>query len=343
MTVNTCTVQPVQSGPWPVLTGSTARLEGIVTQLQANLEGALGSQDGGDAVIDAGQRFELSLAPGPLSVEAAQRAVDAVLDQDLSASDAAFVQPLIEVVPAPYTWARLLADERTVYAQVQAVISNPRAAEIGIGSSATLGAAGPPHVLVVELNNLATPADCAAALAVTKPYGSEVVLMRLERGPPVPVVAPVSEPAKPLTPAACARNAPSAIPSNSWSAAQSKLAPDGATEIRLCRYSGLNAHPALQLIRSALVTSSRLVHKLVDQFDQLPAQGPGAIACPNDDGSKIVAHLVYPGGQRVRISVGLTGCNAVTNGSVQRVADGYGLLRLGPQLVAELLALTPRR
>jgi len=78
------------------------------------------------------------------------------------------------------------------------------------------------------------------------------------------------------------------------------------------------------------------VRELVSQFDRLPPLR-GAVACPADDGSQIVALLAYPSGHRVTISVGLTGCELVTNGSVHRTALGMGSPpAFGPQLVTQL-------
>jgi hypothetical protein len=78
------------------------------------------------------------------------------------------------------------------------------------------------------------------------------------------------------------------------------------------------------------------MHQLVTEFDRLPSM-QGAVACPSDDGSQILALLAYPGGHQVSISVGLTGCALVTNGSVHRTAAGFGTPRtFGPQLLAAL-------
>lgn len=122
-----------------------------------------------------------------------------------------------------------------------------------------------------------------------------------------------------------------------WPAARKRLAPPGAAAIRLCRYSGLNAHPPLTLAGGRLVRAPGLVAVLVADFDRLLAGSPGAVACPADDGSQILALLAYPGGRTVTISAGLTGCALVTNGSVHRTAAGFGSPpAYGPQLVAEL-------
>jgi hypothetical protein len=146
-----------------------------------------------------------------------------------------------------------------------------------------------------------------------------------------------------VAPARCAMNAPAAVHPNPWLATRSILAPRGASTIRLCRYSGANSHPALRLTHSVLLRSAGLVRKLVREFDKLPTQGPGAISCPTDDGSEIVAQLAYPSGHRLKISLSLHGCNPVTNGSVTRLAAGVGAPGpFGPPLVAQLSRLTSR-
>jgi hypothetical protein len=134
-------------------------------------------------------------------------------------------------------------------------------------------------------------------------------------------------------------SAPAALPAAQWSAARRVLAPAGADAIRLCRYSGLNAHPRLALVGSRRLDDRTIVHQLVSEFDRLPSLH-GAVACPADDGSQILALLAYPYGHRVSISVGLTGCALVTNGSVHRTAAGLGTPRaFGPQLLASLKQL----
>jgi hypothetical protein len=138
--------------------------------------------------------------------------------------------------------------------------------------------------------------------------------------------------------------APATIRPNPWLATRFVLAPDGASALRLCRYSGANSRPALRLTRSVLLQSAHLVHELVREFDKLPAPGPNAAHCPSDDGAKIVAQFAYPSGDQVKISLGLRGCNAVTNGRLHRLAAGIGTPRpFGPQLVAQLKRLSSPR
>jgi hypothetical protein len=150
---------------------------------------------------------------------------------------------------------------------------------------------------------------------------------------------PGSAPSGPSArPPACAAIGPTRVPPNSWSQARSQLAPAGATAIRLCRYAGLNDHPQRGLLRSALVTSRTTVASLVQDFDRLPA-ATGTFNCPVDDGSAIVALLTYPHGRALTISVGLRGCQSVTNGDLRRTASGAND-QPGAALVAQLERLT---
>ncbi len=119
--------------------------------------------------------------------------------------------------------------------------------------------------------------------------------------------------------------------------ARRELAPAGATTIELCRYSGLNATPRLTLVRSRLLRAPSLVRELLGEFNRLPSPGSGVFHCPQDDASQIVAALGYPSGREVTISVELTGCRLVTNGSVRRSAAAIGAPRpFGPRLVGQL-------
>ncbi len=104
----------------------------------------------------------------------------------------------------------------------------------------------------------------------------------------------------------------------------------------LCRYSGLNDHPPSSLTAIRALRGRGRVRKLVARFDALRPL-TGTAHCPADDGSQILAVLFYGGGHRVTISVGLTGCNLVTNGDLHRIAANIGGQNpAGPRLLAEL-------
>ena len=131
-----------------------------------------------------------------------------------------------------------------------------------------------------------------------------------------------------------------AFGSSGWAAAHKQLAPAGSSTIRLCRYAG---RPHIALVSSRLLGGRPLVAGLVRELDRLPAFPAGPVNCPNDNGSQILALIAYPG-HALTISVDLTGCRLVTNGSVGRTAAGMGSpAAFGPQLVAQLERLVAAR
>jgi hypothetical protein len=128
------------------------------------------------------------------------------------------------------------------------------------------------------------------------------------------------------------------VPPNAWTLPRQRLAPTGVVAIRLCRYTGLNAQPRFRLTASRLVSSRDVIGQLVTDFDALrPLKG--AMACPADDGSQILALLAYPNGHRVTISTGLGGCTMVTNGKSLRTAVNPGKNPAGPKLLELLMRL----
>ena len=149
-----------------------------------------------------------------------------------------------------------------------------------------------------------------------------------------PAVDKAGSPASPPSPSACPPGAPTSLTANSWPAARTQLAPPGATSIRLCRYSSIPS----RLVRSVLIGTRSTVGTLVAELDQLPPF-KGSYACPNDDGSQVLALLAYPGGRRVTVLAHLRGCSPVANGSVVRTALGQPG-QDGPKLLAQLERLT---
>jgi hypothetical protein len=139
------------------------------------------------------------------------------------------------------------------------------------------------------------------------------------------------------TPAQCAAKALIELPVNAWAPARKRLAPPGASAIRLCRYNALGMRPLRGLARSALVTNTRTVAVIVDELDALPAFPSRPISCPADDGAEIEALLAYAGGEGVVVQIDLTGCATVSNGSVVRWA---GSTDAGRELLAQTERLT---
>jgi len=140
---------------------------------------------------------------------------------------------------------------------------------------------------------------------------------------------------------ACPAHPLTMLPAPRWAPARNVLAPPGAISIRLCRYAGLNARARLGLVSARTLTGASHVTALTRELDRLPSGPLGPVACPSDDGSQILAILSYPTGWTVPITMGLSGCNSVTNGIVRRTASGFGSPpAAGPQLLAELERLT---
>lgn len=138
----------------------------------------------------------------------------------------------------------------------------------------------------------------------------------------------------------CPARGPASVPKNSWSATRDRLAPAGATAIRLCRYDGLNSKPRLKFVSANLVTSRKQVGELITQFDALKQLGGATTSCPSDDASQILVLISYGHRHQVRISVALTGCSRVTNGNLSRTAANFaGQNPQGPKLVEQLRRL----
>ena len=152
--------------------------------------------------------------------------------------------------------------------------------------------------------------------------------------PPAPTVAAGSANA-----AYCPARAPQSLAQPDWPAAQAQLAPGGATGAIVCRYAGLNAHPRLGLTAAAVVRSRATVDQLVWRLDALRPIPNELFSCPAATGEEILAELRYPGGQAVRITVGLSGCDIVTNGAVARTTVGFGRPGSGPPLLKLLTRL----
>jgi hypothetical protein len=108
-----------------------------------------------------------------------------------------------------------------------------------------------------------------------------------------------------------------------WPAARRELAPPGPVAIQLCRYSAEVSRPALRLMSSRRLTAHKAVAFFAGELAARPRQH-GGVVCPDDDGSQVVATLRYPKSRSLAVSVGLRGCETVTDGTVSRTASGFG-------------------
>jgi hypothetical protein len=145
-------------------------------------------------------------------------------------------------------------------------------------------------------------------------------------------------PVKPAVRAECAAAAPRLRIAGYVAPSAHVVAPPGAVALRLCRYSGVNAHPRRQLVRTADVRRRARVARLVGLLDRLPDM-PSPVSCPNDDASRIVALVTYPRRRVLTLDIELSGCQTVSNGRVHKTAARPP----GPALLATLKRLTARR
>jgi hypothetical protein len=122
------------------------------------------------------------------------------------------------------------------------------------------------------------------------------------------------------------------------SGADAALVPDGAVALLLCRYSGLtqpppspNAGPAHRLTAVARLGNRSEVRRFAHKLNAIAPQS-GAVSCPADFGDRLVAYFLYAFGRPSPVAVGLSGCELLSNGTVNRVA-------LDAPVVAEMTRL----
>ena len=116
---------------------------------------------------------------------------------------------------------------------------------------------------------------------------------------------------------------------------QAHLVPRGpVTSVLVCSYSGLD--PAHHARRFTLVASHDLSGSTAVRLQRLARHSSlrhirmGAIPCPMDDASVIIAALHYRSGRDVDLWFSPTGCTSVANGRVVAVpwSPGHGYARL---------------
>ena len=109
-------------------------------------------------------------------------------------------------------------------------------------------------------------------------------------------------------------------PTSDAPGAQQKLVPGHPVAVLVCRYSGLNGHPRLALIRSRAITDAATVAHLAQGLNALPQPSSGALNCPADFADAVLMFFSYARGPGDPVSVGLSGCQDVANGHLHRLA-----------------------
>jgi hypothetical protein len=113
------------------------------------------------------------------------------------------------------------------------------------------------------------------------------------------------------------------------SGVRDELVPTGAKTLSVCAYNGANATrtPQFGLSASGATADGVLIRQVTAELDALEPTH-GVINCPADLGNADVVTFAYASGPPVVITVGTTGCNAISNGHIQRIGLG------GPPLAA---------
>lgn len=107
---------------------------------------------------------------------------------------------------------------------------------------------------------------------------------------------------------------------------QGAVMPAGVSALLLCRYNGIGgARKPFDLLRSARIVKATKVRALVREMNSLPNLQRGT-KCPKDDGAAILVRGTRNNGKTVKVKVGLSGCQIVTNGVVTRTASASPLI-----------------
>ena len=101
--------------------------------------------------------------------------------------------------------------------------------------------------------------------------------------------------------------------------------PSAPRSVVLCRYRGLDSDPgrSLTLARARRLGPEPALSTIAARLNALkpwPFTGGLPTSCPADDASQVIAHFGYTSGAISAVTVGLTGCNTVTNGRIDRTA-----------------------
>jgi len=108
---------------------------------------------------------------------------------------------------------------------------------------------------------------------------------------------------------------------------ESVLVPSDARSVLVCSYSGLEepravsyTGPPHRLIGDGLVLDHGTVERLASGLDAIPPTSPNvAFSCPADFGNQLVAYFRYRTGVDDPVTIGLSGCQMITNGHVNRL------------------------
>jgi len=174
-----------------------ARVQSLVaTGVGSDVEPTLGAQYAGMWLHPSDGTWYAGIAPGALTVEAAQALIGERVGTRLSPADADFLRERLRVVAEPYAWA----DLRAVRDQVFRAIDGQKW-DVGVTAGIGCSASDAWRVEVLLFND-ASKFVTLATKVITGRHGDRVILRRLNTAPPKIVsVSP-----GPVKPTAAARS-----------------------------------------------------------------------------------------------------------------------------------------
>jgi hypothetical protein len=106
-------------------------------------------------------------------------------------------------------------------------------------------------------------------------------------------------------------------------------------QLLLCRYWGLNrGGQSMTLATGRYLNAGRQVEAIASELNSLTPFPRRPVACPFDNGARVVARFLYAGQPPVIVEIRLSGCRTARNG---RARAGW----LSPQLARRLNRLVP--
>jgi hypothetical protein len=142
----------------------------------------------------------------------------------------------------------------------------------------------------------------------------------------IPLLVAAAIPAASASSSVCPTNDRTPIVAKAPEAGNS-LVPRGAVSLTVCRYNGLKADPQSvhgvgphRLVAAGKTGDPHKIAKLTTELDSIRPTRPGArFGCPANFGTELLAFFAYPSRRGDVVTVGLSGCNTITNGRVRRL------------------------
>jgi hypothetical protein len=142
----------------------------------------------------------------------------------------------------------------------------------------------------------------------------------------LPILVAAAIPAAHVSSSVCPSNDRTPVVSETPGAGNS-LVPRGAVSLTVCRYNGLKGDPQSvrgfkpdKLVAVGTTGDQGKIAKITGELDRIRPTRPGArFGCPADFETKLLAFFAYPSQRGDVVTIGLSGCNTITNGRVRRL------------------------